>query len=330
MPDIDQEISQKADVKSEEEEPGQISGLGALLRSEREKRGFSHDQITEVTRLRQHYVEALENEQWDDLPPAVFVRGFIRSYTQALGLDEKRALDLYESITPDESASPKPLEVPPKVKKDRPVLLFFLLGALAIGIFIWQGYPPSDKATSPPKEESQSVSTEKEQPPAGKSEEPALVGEEFATVSEAPESVEEQGVIPTDAEPNAAPEDASEPGEGLPTEEAQAEPPAEEALSTDSPLEPDAAAEWLVLKGTVIAKTWLRIYVDDKEPKEYIFHPGGRGPQWKAKKGFHIIIGNAAGMEFDFNGKQFANLGKPRQVRKLNFPEDFEVRTGGD
>jgi cytoskeleton protein RodZ len=327
MPDIDQEISQKADVKGEEEEPVQISGLGALLRSEREKRGLSYDQITEVTRLRKHYVEALENEQWDDLPPAVFVRGFIRSYTQALGLDEKRALDLYESIMPDESASPKPLEVPPKVKKDRPVLLFFLLGALAIGIFIWQGYPPSDKA--PPQKKSLSVSTEMEQPPAGESEEPALVGEEFASVSEAPESVEEQGVIPTDAEPNTVPEDASEPGEGLPTEEEQAEPPADEALSTDSPLEPDAAAELLVLKGTVNAKTWLRIYVDDQEPKEYIFHPGSR-PQWKAKKGFHIIIGNAAGMEFDFNGKQFANLGKLGQVRKLNFPEDFEVRTGGD
>ena len=71
-------------------------------------------------------------------------------------------------------------------------------------------------------------------------------------------------------------------------------------------------------------RTWIKICVDDQGPKEYIFQPGSR-PQWKAKEGFYVIIGNAAGIEFDFNGKILEDIGNLGQVVKLRLPEDFKA-----
>jgi cytoskeleton protein RodZ len=85
----------------------------------------------------------------------------------------------------------------------------------------------------------------------------------------------------------------------------------------------------LVLTGIVNMRTYVKIYVDDNSPKEYVFRPGSR-PQWTAKKGFNIILGNAAGMEFDLNGKRMKDFGKLGKVVRLSFPEDFRPNVYGD
>jgi hypothetical protein len=73
----------------------------------------------------------------------------------------------------------------------------------------------------------------------------------------------------------------------------------------------------------------MRIYIDDQEPKEYIFEPGSM-PQWKAREGFDILIGNAAGIEFDFKGENISGLGILGQVVRLRLPENFEARISGE
>jgi len=54
-----------------------------------------------------------------------------------------------------------------------------------------------------------------------------------------------------------------------------------------SEAERDQASEdgWLSLTGIVKERTWLRITIDGKEEKEYLFQPGSR-PQWRARKNF--------------------------------------------
>jgi ribosome-binding protein aMBF1 (putative translation factor) len=52
------------------------TSLGALLKSEREKKGLNHAQISQQTRLRPHFLEAIENEEWDLLPGPTLVKGF--------------------------------------------------------------------------------------------------------------------------------------------------------------------------------------------------------------------------------------------------------------
>jgi hypothetical protein len=81
----------------------------------------------------------------------------------------------------------------------------------------------------------------------------------------------------------------------------------------------------LSLTGIVKEKTWLRITIDGKEEKEYLFQPGSR-PQWKGKESFYMIIGNAGGIDFDLNGKRVGDLGKSGQVIRLTLPKGIGRR----
>jgi hypothetical protein len=107
----------------------------------------------------------------------------------------------------------------------------------------------------------------------------------------------------------------------------EAETPAEPMVIAPKTTEPASETEEgearFVLTGHVKARTWIRICVDGQEPKEYIFQPGSR-PQWKGMDGFNVLIGNAAGVEFDFNEKRLENLGDLGRVVRLKLPENFE------
>ena len=52
-------------------------------------------EIEAQTKIRAKYLRALENEEWDLLPGPTFVRTFLRTYAQALGLDSKALVEEY-------------------------------------------------------------------------------------------------------------------------------------------------------------------------------------------------------------------------------------------
>lgn len=76
---------------------------GAFLKKVREYKNITVDKMSEITRINPHYVIALEKNKWEDLPAAVFVRGFVVQMSRLLGLDEKKTVDsfmkLYKSNT---------------------------------------------------------------------------------------------------------------------------------------------------------------------------------------------------------------------------------------
>jgi hypothetical protein len=84
-----------------------------------------------------------------------------------------------------------------------------------------------------------------------------------------------------------------------------------------------------MLKAVVLETTWMKISIDHGEPKEYIFQPGSR-PQWKAIEGFDLVVGNGAGIEFDFNGKRLGRIGNAGQVIKMRLPEGFKPMKRGN
>ena len=53
-------------------------GFGEKLREAREAKGYSLDYIEEETKIRKLYIEALEQETFDLLPPKVYATGFVR------------------------------------------------------------------------------------------------------------------------------------------------------------------------------------------------------------------------------------------------------------
>jgi cytoskeletal protein RodZ len=75
--------------------------FGEHLKREREMRGVSLEEIAAATRISTRFLEALENERWEELPGGVFNRGFIRSIAHFLGLDEDALVAEYALETKD-------------------------------------------------------------------------------------------------------------------------------------------------------------------------------------------------------------------------------------
>lgn len=77
--------------------------LGSLLSRAREARGLTIEDAERDTRISRRYLQALEAEQFEVIPAPVYARGFLRSYSQYLGLDPQEALALFPR---DEEPSP--------------------------------------------------------------------------------------------------------------------------------------------------------------------------------------------------------------------------------
>lgn len=70
--------------------------LAEILKSTREARGWSLDEVAEITRVRRNYLEALEQAAYDVLPPRAFAIGYVKAYAKALDLDEETLADMFK------------------------------------------------------------------------------------------------------------------------------------------------------------------------------------------------------------------------------------------
>src|SRR5678815_261191 len=91
----------------EHAEPGGAS-LGAYLRSLREAKGGSLEDMARSTRVGIRHLEALEEERLADLPSPVFVRGFIRAYCGFLREAPDEVLAHYEALAGERAANAPP------------------------------------------------------------------------------------------------------------------------------------------------------------------------------------------------------------------------------
>lgn len=95
-------------------------------------------------------------------------------------------------------------------------------------------------------------------------------------------------------------------------------------ITYNTPVEPtEIIAPELILKAIIREETWVKIFIDDKDPREYIFQPGRRF-QWTAKKGFELMIGNAAGIDLVLNGEEVEKPTTSGRVVHVTVPEDYE------
>ncbi len=76
-----------------------MESFGDYLKSLREEKGISLGDISARTKIALTNLELLERDRFDLLPPRVFVKGFIRSYVQELGLNAEEAVARFEDYT---------------------------------------------------------------------------------------------------------------------------------------------------------------------------------------------------------------------------------------
>ncbi|HEX3031160.1 MAG TPA: helix-turn-helix domain-containing protein, partial [Bacillota bacterium] len=71
--------------------------FGEQLRSTRESKGLTLQQVEEETNMRWKYIEALEEENFDVIPGKAYVKGFLRNYAAFLELDPEEILEQYHA-----------------------------------------------------------------------------------------------------------------------------------------------------------------------------------------------------------------------------------------
>jgi cytoskeleton protein RodZ len=300
--ETEQKEIQATQGENPQQSPQAPQSVGTLLRMERERLGLSQAQITEMTRMRTPVVEAIENEAWGSLPPPVFVRGFLKSYAKVLGLSQEVVIDLYAKNLPVESPGQVSHPEPSRIRRRKAWLVLLLLFVLAALYAVWLSSPSLEVSQGSREAEKRDQEKVLQTLPADKEGSP--VPSQPAVPSPPPVRVVEE---PTKKEP--APVQST-------TQETPSSP-----KPIETPLRDHLGEEgWLSLTGIVKEKTWIRITIDGKEEKEYLFQQGAR-PQWRGKEKFYMLIGNAAGIDFDLNGKRVGELGKPGQVVRLTLPK---------
>ncbi|MFL6021061.1 MAG: helix-turn-helix domain-containing protein [Gaiellaceae bacterium] len=127
--------------------------IGNSLREARLRQSLDFPEIEQTTKIRAKYLRALEDEQFDVLPAQTYVKGFLHSYAEYLGLDGQLYVDEYNSrfvVGEDESPARPRRSAPPSrgVQVQSRVVLLTLLGiatVTALVIVAWTRGEPAKK-----------------------------------------------------------------------------------------------------------------------------------------------------------------------------------------
>ncbi len=278
--------------------------LGQRLREEREKRGLSIEQLAAQTRIHADYFHAIEKDDTSSLPGGFFYRSFVRQYARLLGLPESvyqpelsRSLDAETSeLAARDTALPdRDINVPrmPTGKPDRTAdtrrallglgILAFVLVVCTTAFALYQRWSLAKEAAEL-------------NPPQQTAQTPR---QERAAATPAPAY--------TGAQPQAAPQ---EPREAQPSDAPKPSPQA--PAQAEGPVR-------VIVRATELS--WVGVWQGQKILFSSVMQAGetrGFGVEDKMR----IRIGNAGGVELEWNGKQLPPTGPRGQVRTLDFWSD--------
>ena len=114
-----------------------MESIGEKLRTARSQKGYSLEQVARDTHIAKRFIEALESEDFDIFPGEPYLLGFLRTYSEFLGLDSQEMVTLYKNLKIQEQ--PAPIDELIVKKSPRPYVIaglaVLVLAGLAIGGF---------------------------------------------------------------------------------------------------------------------------------------------------------------------------------------------------
>ncbi len=122
-----------------------MTAIGIELKRERELRGITLQEISDVTKINIRHLKDLEEDQLDNLPGSFFIKGIIRSFAKYIGLDENTILNSYyeserlreqEKKEQEKESQKIQSRLPIKVKRILYSISLFL-ALMAVLTFIW-------------------------------------------------------------------------------------------------------------------------------------------------------------------------------------------------
>jgi cytoskeleton protein RodZ len=286
--------------------PADADSLGSYLRRERELRHVSLQDISATIKVQLKFLDALERNDYDQLPPAPFVAGFLRAYAQHLGLDPAEIVAAYHARHGlAEGLEGRRLLVTYPVKRSKRlrrtgigvvVAAIILVAGLVWHTARWERAAdltavPSRVVPEPPLQPANagadSVRLTSDTPhPQGTDTSAASASVASQEATPSPRPREPEGPATVAATPEAPSASASVP--------LVSEPAPEETL----PREPPAP---LVVEAIALEDTWLRVDIDGAK-RHSLLLTAGKSIQWEATERFVFTVGNAQGTRLVLNG----------------------------
>jgi len=299
--------------------------FGSYLKHERELRGVPLDDIAESTKISIRFLRALEESRFEDLPGEVFIKGFIRSYGQAIGSNVDELLAAYhESSSKGQVPEPSGTGTPPIDDPPERSFVFptkAVLGFVAALLIIGGGYwitakkggnteptqqtrltSPSEVDNNLPEIEAETPVSEEEDIPSSETENPVpapgmteSAGSSEPATQKKPEEApaEAQGVRESVKNTFTVPEKTDIIKDIQDQTVPETIEPSTEEDSGESPLN-------LVI--TVDENSWFNLRVDDQRDQDFILPPGG-SKTIQAKNAVVMTIGNRRATQLTLNGQ---------------------------
>ncbi|HST79477.1 MAG TPA: RodZ domain-containing protein [Verrucomicrobiae bacterium] len=272
-----------------------MGSFGDKLRREREMRGVTLDEIAESTKIRRSHLEALEKEDFRNLPGGVFNKGFVRSYARFIGIDEDQAVADYAAIS-NEIAPPEdqfPLEVhekPDRKLNPRSSQLPLIASVVALVILV-AGYVVYRAKHHQPESVAAAVSAD-------------------STSNSQP--VEEHESTAT--ETKAVPVKETLPAHQPESHTASAE-PVKRMSTPDKALSPEHSF-FIIIKAKEDA--WVSVVADGRRVSHGILK-ADKQRFIRAARQIVVKTGNAGGIDVSFNGRPLGAIGNESEARTLMF-----------
>ena len=127
-----------------------VENFGSYLKHERELRGVPLEEISGATKIHIRFLQALEDNQFDELPGEVFIKGYIRSYANIIGTDVEEMLNIYEESVGNKTENISE-SVPASNISAKTFLVFALLGLIILALIFGVRFLISSKNNQPVK-----------------------------------------------------------------------------------------------------------------------------------------------------------------------------------
>ncbi len=309
---------------------------GQYLKREREIRGVNLGSVAAATRVPLKLLEAIESDNFAAQHPT-FIKGFIRSYCKHLGLDENDAVLRYEifmkehpgnlDITLSEDMGEPGDETPVAIADGhgangkRNILILVVVGVLAIILFYLFSSVFSERKSPVDVGSGSAIETV---PPVAVSNEATDVASDTVSKETGTASTSTQDATLNQAE-SLVPGDAAERGAGGQEAAGRVESgvltgPQGGVSITDS-MVGELSNYILTVKAT--EEVWVETWVDGAKPVDVILKPG-ESLERRASQGVFLVIGNAGGVEINFDGELIELFGQSGKVVRLKLPAGYE------
>ncbi len=286
--------------------------FGSHLKHEREMRGISLEEIAASTKIQIRYLQALENNQFDQLPGTVFIKGFVRSYAKTIGCNADDLISAYdESIgSPQQDADQIERDLADRQDSQGRSARINLLGGVALVAVLAVGgwYLIAPQSSSLPKlEDSMEGEVPASEVVMGNPSAPAMAGPEQKPVASLAEPAEDAPTRTPAMDLQSTPVQASEPtilDNGVSKSENGAiikatQDPLNQNVSDDS----SASAETLGHLRLVIRvsdNSWFNLQIDNSREMDFIM-PAGARKTILARGEIRITVGNQRSTQLTLN-----------------------------